>query len=421
MTTVHLAWGQGTRTVDLPQGVSVVDVSPRPVAASAAPLATVARALDAPVGAAPLAEVARGARSVAIVVPDPTRPAPASVYLLPVFSRLARAGIGPDRLRVVVARGIHPAAPRDDVAALVGADVMRTLKPIQSAPDTPELNETLFEDDRLGPVAVHRVVASADHVVLTGVVTRHHLAGHGGGAKSLVPGVADRATVLAAHRLTLDALVKPDGSLRPARPDGPQPFRDALRAIATRFGRVSMLGIVPSDDGGIAEAVAGDVVTAHDEAIRRYETRHAEAHAAEPADLVLVGTPAPRDGDLVQAHKALLAASRFAAPGAPIVWLARAPRGAGHPELLPWFESGSLSRHLAALRERFHPYGLTAYSLRRLAADHPVHIVSEMGRDILRPMGLLAFGDAQKALEHALGEAQRAGREVRRVAVLSRG
>jgi len=421
VTTVHLAWGQGTRTVDLPQGIEVVDVAPEPVKASHEPLATVARALDAPRGMPPLAELARGARSVAIVVPDPTRPAPASVYLLPVFSRLARAGIGPDRLRVVVARGIHAAAPREEVAALVGADVMRTLKPIQSAPDTPELNDTIFEDERLGPVSIHRVVAAADHVVLTGVVTRHHLAGHGGGAKSLVPGVADRATVLAAHRLTLDALVKPDGTLRPARPDGPQPFRDALRGIAKRFGKVSMLGIVPADDGGIAAAVAGDVVEAHDEAIRLYEERYAHAHAAEPADLVLVGTPAPRDGDLVQAHKSLLAASAYAAPGAPIVWMARAPRGAGHPELLPWFESGSLARHMAALREQFHPYGLTAYSLRRLAKDHPVHIVSEMGRDLLRPMGLLAFGDPQKALEHALAEATRAGREVRRVAVLPRG
>ncbi|MCA9767835.1 MAG: hypothetical protein KC485_03330, partial [Gemmatimonadetes bacterium] len=124
---------------------------------------------------------------------------------------------------------------------------------------------------------------------------------------------------------------------------------------------------------------------------------------------------------LVQAHKSLLAASVYAAPGAPIVWMARAPRGAGHPELLPWFESGSLPRHLAALREQFHPYGLTAYSLRRLAKDHPVHVVSEMGRDLLRPMGLLAFGDPQKALDHALAEAQRVGREVRRVAVLARG
>ena len=141
----------------------------------------------------------------------------------------------------------------------------------------------------------------------------------------------------------------------------------------------------------------------------------------EPADLVLVGTAAPRDLDLVQAHKALLAASRLARPGAPIVWMARAPRGPGHPELLRWFESGSLPRHLAALREQFHPYGLTAFSLRRLASDHAIHVVSEVDREVLRPMGFLAFAEPQAALDHALAEARAGGREVVRVAVVPRG
>jgi nickel-dependent lactate racemase len=420
VTTVHLAWGTATRAVTLPAGVEVRSVAARPVPAAADPLGVVARALDEPVGAGPLAEVARNSRHLTIVVPDATRSAVAPVYLLPLLSRLARAGLSPARIRVLVARGIHPVGTREDVARIVGREVMASLKPIQSAPDTPDLNETLFEDERLGPVRVHRVAAQAEQVVLTGIVGRHHLAGHSGGAKALVPGVAERGTVVAAHRLTLDALVRPDGTLRRAEGPGPNAFRDTLRSIAERFGRAYLLNIVPSDDGGIADAVAGAVGPAHDEAIRRFEARF-KGVGDEPADLVLVGTAAPRDRNLIQAHKALLVAAGHAAPGAPIVWLARAPDGPGHADLLPWFESGNLSRHLAALRERFHPYGLTAYSLRKLAATHPVHIVSELGRDVLRPMGLLAFDDAQKALDHALAEARTAGRPVQRVAVIPRG
>ena len=41
--------------MDLPQGIEVVDVAPQPVKASHEPLATVARALDAPRGMPPLA------------------------------------------------------------------------------------------------------------------------------------------------------------------------------------------------------------------------------------------------------------------------------------------------------------------------------------------------------------------------------
>ena len=43
--------------MDLPQGIEVVDVAPEPVKASHEPLATVARALDAPRGMPPLAEL----------------------------------------------------------------------------------------------------------------------------------------------------------------------------------------------------------------------------------------------------------------------------------------------------------------------------------------------------------------------------
>ena len=126
----------------------------------------------------------------------------------------------------------------------------------------------------------------------------------------------------------------------------------------------------------------------------------------EPADLVIAGGGAPRDRDLVQAHKALVLAAEVAKPGAPIVWLAHAEGGAGHPAFLPWFEAGRLDRHLAALRREFHPYGLTAYALRWKAARHPVHVVSTLSRDVLRPMGLLAFSEAQSAVDHALASAR---------------
>ena len=84
------------------------------------------------------------------------------------------------------------------------------------------------------------------------------------------------------------------------------------------------------------------------------------------------------------------------------MWLARAPSGAGHPALLPWFEIRKAKDHLEALRRNYHPHGLTAYWMRRIAAEHPVHVVSEMSADLLRPIGLLPFPNAQRAIEHAL-------------------
>jgi nickel-dependent lactate racemase len=194
---------------------------------------------------------------------------------------------------------------------------------------------------------------------------------------------------------------------------GENPFREALLRIARTFGRCWLLNVVLGEGGSVLAAAAGEVGAAHAAAAGLWDGLHAGARP-EPADLVVVGAASPRSDDLIQAHKALLAALPWAKPRAPLVWLARAPKGPGHPEFLPWFEAGRLDRHLASLRRSFHPYGLTAYSVRRAAADHPVHVVSEVSPDITRGMGLLPFGDARAALAHALRNA-----DVRTCAVLS--
>ena len=395
-------YGEQEVRLDLPPEVTTRVVTLPAPAATGDPLAVVAAALDEPLDAPPLEARARGCRRVAVVVPDASRRSGADVYLLPVIARLARAGLEPRQISLVVARGIHPTSSRAEVQRILGPGVMEALSTVQSAPDTPDHNSSIGVDEEIGDVRVHRIVAGADLVVLTGPVTPHHLAGFSGGPKALVPGVAQRETVLAAHRLTLRTVVRPDGSVRSlaGRMDA-NPFRDALLRVTRAFDRCWNLSVVLSPEGTIAAAAAGETGAAHAAAAATWEVGDGEPEP-EPADLVVVGSAAPRDRDLVQAHKALLAAMAHARPGAPIVWFARARAISGHAALLPWFEIRKATDHLAALRRDFHPYGLTAYSMRRIAARHPVHVVSEVDADLLRPMGFLPFPDGRRALAHAL-------------------
>jgi len=403
---IHELWyGAGRIPLDVPDHVEVhTDPHAEPPLATD-PLSTIANAIDAPIGMRPLRELAKGKAKVAIVIPDPTRPPIAQVALLPLLSRLALAGVGPERLRIVVARGIHPAAPRDRIEHLVGSEMMRVLRPVQSAPESPDWNATLADFPGLGPVRIHRQVADADLVVLVGIVTPHHLAGFGGGAKALVPGVAERETVLAAHRLTLDSLVKPDGSIRPTwGQTTPNRFRKALTRIAQTLPCVFGLNLLCDAAGGIHAATAGDIEASHTAAAEQWYALRGLSADGKPnlAEMTVTGVESPRADTVIQAHKALLHAASVTKKGGPILWLAEAKDGPGHPSFLPWFEAGKLPRHLAALRERFHPYGLTAYSVRRIAKDHPVHVVSKVSGDVLRPMGLHVHATAQHALDHAL-------------------
>ncbi len=420
MVEIVLPYGEGTVRAVLPDGIEVDVVEPRgggplPAANSEADETTVVeRALDAPSGRASLVEEARKKNCVTVVVPDSTRPARTAVTLPPVLARLAAAGVPDASIAILVGGGIHQPATAAEAGAIVGEDVARRFRVVATTPDDPSAYADLPPDSRGKPFRVHRLVAEADLVLLTGAVAPHYLAGFSGGAKALVPGCADRETVLAAHRLTLDATVAPDGSVTSwlGRTEG-NPFRDALSRAAVAHGRCFAI-CVSLAGGRIVLATAGDVLRAHEEAVAKHRARFAVARP-RPADLVIAGGGAPRDRDLVQCHKALVVAAEVAKEGAPIVWLARADKGPGHPRFLPWFETGRLERHLAALRRDFHPYGLTAYALRWKAKRHPVHVVSEVSRDVLVPMGLLPHPGVQSAVDAAL-----AGGVVERVVVLPR-
>jgi nickel-dependent lactate racemase len=304
---------------------------------------------------------------------------------------------------VLVGGGIHEPASAEEAAAIAGPAGARVALRA-TAPDDDGAHADLAPDAAIAPLRVHRLVAEADLVVLTGAVAPHYLAGFSGGAKALVPGCASRETVLAAHRLTLDVTVAPDGSVRSlfGRFEGNR-FREALLRVARRFGRTWLVN-VDVDGEAVVDAHAGEVGAAHEAAARALLARRALSRPA-PADVVIAGGGFPRDRDLVQAHKALALAAEAAKPGAPIVWLAHAGDGPGHPRFLPWFETGKPERHLLALRRQFHPYGLTAYALRWKAAKHPVHVVSTLTRDVLRPMGLLPHDDPQRAVDAALAGA----------------
>jgi nickel-dependent lactate racemase len=397
----ELPYGDENVAVEIPESVRTEIVVPPAAGVVGDERAIVEAALDAPIGAARLEERARGCRRVVIVVPDGSRAARTTITIVPILERLEAAGVPADAIRMVVGGGIHAPATAAEQAAIVGAEVAARFAIGTTAPDDPAENVDLPPDAAIPRPRVHRSIGEADLVVVTGAVSPHYLAGFSGGAKGLVPGCADRATVAAAHRLTLDATVAPDGSPRSClgKPEG-NPFSAALLRIARSVPTLSIVNVGLAA-GRIAHAAAGEVGAAHEAAWREHRARFATPRPAL-ADLVIVGGGAPRDRDLVQAHKTLVVAAEVSKPGAPIVWLAHARDGAGHPSFLPWFEAGKLPRHLAALRRDFHPYGLTAYALRWKAAQHPVYVVSTMPSDALRPLGLFPFDDAQTAVAYAL-------------------
>src|SRR5581483_253367 len=93
---IELAFGKTGLSVDLPDRFRYRVLEAR----SATPLpdwqSALETALDDPIGAAPLAELARGRRTAAISICDITRPAPNRRTLPPILRRLEASGIPRD-------------------------------------------------------------------------------------------------------------------------------------------------------------------------------------------------------------------------------------------------------------------------------------------------------------------------------------
>src|SRR5262245_43930453 len=117
---VELNYGKTMLSVELPAtlDISVIRKPAMPVLAE--PAGSVAKALNNPVAARPLREEARGATSACILICDITRPVPNGLLLPQIVRALLDAGIGAQRILVLVATGLHRPNEDDELAELIG-------------------------------------------------------------------------------------------------------------------------------------------------------------------------------------------------------------------------------------------------------------------------------------------------------------
>ncbi|GIX05766.1 MAG: hypothetical protein KatS3mg115_0169 [Candidatus Poribacteria bacterium] len=208
------------------------------------------RALDRPIEAEPIEEIARRARSAVIVVEDITRPTPTRQIVPALLRRLHRAGLDEDSIRFVFALGGHRQMPRQEMVKKLGHGVVGRYE---------VLNHDL--DGRFGycgrssrgtPIYIGEPVLQADVKILLGTAYPRPGTGFGGGAKCLVPGVAAQATIESYH------------SKRGGDPLDPNnPMREDIEEIARLVGVDWIVNAVLDGERRIAGLFAGDVVAAH--------------------------------------------------------------------------------------------------------------------------------------------------------------
>ena len=122
---ISLAYGRAEIACELPDGAQATVLEKRAVAPLRDPAAALREALEHPIGARPLAELARGRRDAVIVISDRTRPVPNAVLLPPILDALRRGGLAPEAVTLQVATGLHRPCSDAELREMLGGELAR--------------------------------------------------------------------------------------------------------------------------------------------------------------------------------------------------------------------------------------------------------------------------------------------------------
>jgi lactate racemase len=306
--TIELPWGawyeEGVQRLDLPPGWSCDILHPRgapPVDAD-----EIARALDSPVACSRLEELAAGCRTACVIVDDLARPTRAADLLPPVLECLHTAGVPPDGVRIVIATGSHAPLSAEQWTRKVGSRIASSYH-IESHDCHGAVAKTgiAYGD---GELEINRTFYEADLKIGIGSVLPHSFAGYSGGAKLVLPGLANLAATARSHKFV-------QLGLRGGADPNENRFRHEAEKLARQLGLGFIVCAVPGCHGETAAVVAGDVVAAHRqacEAARRAFYTKLDARRT-PYDCLLLNAY-PKDVDLIQAENAFVALKGVRSP-----------------------------------------------------------------------------------------------------------
>ncbi len=287
-------------------------------------------ALEEPIGSLRLSKLVHSGERVCVVIPDITRAWQRTDLFLPlVVEELARGGVRDEDILFICALGTHRPQTAEEHRLLLGPKLADRFKVLDhDCHDRDNLvycGQTSFGT----PVWLNKMAMECDHLVLTGGIVYHFLAGWSGGKKYVLPGIASYETVMANHALSLNPTrgLGPHPDVRSGNDDTNLIHLDMLEAAS--FAKPAFLFNVVTAEGRIVGAVAGHYQVAHDKGREMVDAIDGVT-IQEKADLVIASAGgSPKDVNLYQSIKTLINAREATKPGGTMIILTESPEGLG--------------------------------------------------------------------------------------------
>ena len=262
------------------------------------------KALARPIGAEPIAQAARGARRVVLLVDDFRRPTPAEALCRAVIGELQTAGITRRQIHIILGNGAHRPMNRREVRARLGTVCDLVGEVISHDAFSPRVTY-LGLTPAATPVLVNEAAAGADFSATISTVYPHALAAWGGGAKMVLPGISHISTIHCHH-----------GRRSPGTRGGPpaeSPARRDIEAAGRLFGLSASLCAVVNSRRELCGLCYGEPTRAHRAAVVLARKVGDTPVSGDPPDLIIANAY-PFDADGTQYSKAQAPALAFNCP-----------------------------------------------------------------------------------------------------------
>ncbi|MGB7070004.1 MAG: nickel-dependent lactate racemase [Pyrinomonadaceae bacterium] len=334
--------------------------------------------LDNPIDSETIENIVHPGQRVLFVVSDATRQTACGQIINLLVRRLIANGTAPYEISAIFATGIHRAVTEAEKKAILTPFITQRIKTLEHGPRDlmriMHLGETSFGI----PVELNRALVEHDHVILIGGVSFHYFAGFTGGRKLICPGLASSKTITATHKLAFDCERKERREgVGPGRLDG-NLVNEAFMGAVARINPSFCVNTIVNGAGQAVDLTCGSWISSHRRACESYAASNT-VRIREKRDLVIVSCGGyPYDINMIQAQKALQAASLACIDGGTIALVAQCTDGVGGERFLNWFEGGDSEKVAIRLCESYSVNGQTAWSLLKLTERFRIKSVSSL-------------------------------------------
>ena len=363
-------------------------------------------ALDHPIDSPSLKELVKPGETVCIVISDVTRRWQSPETYLPVLvQELEDAGIRDEDMLILSATGTHRRQTREEQIGLVTQAVYDRIRMEDHQCTEEEFLTFVGTTSRGTPVWLDRRALECDHIILTGGVVYHFMAGYGGGRKSILPGISGRETIMKNHSLALNPGLGngANPNVRSANMNETNPVHADMMEACAMAKPTFLVNVVVDDDQNIIAAFAGNWKSAHQAACDLVDRMYG-VPVREKAPMVIASAGGyPKDINFYQTIKTLCNARMATADGGTMILVTKSQEGYGSADTEKQIAGyDTMLDREKGLRADFTIGGFIGYLFAESARDYHLIAVTDMDQAAFGTSGIHAV----KTLEEALALAR---------------